>query len=50
METAIVIVVIAVSHVMVVHTVLRKLGVGRLHGKPDCGCGTCATKHRGKPR
>jgi hypothetical protein len=43
-ENNVVIAVIALAHVLLIHMVLRRLGIGRPHGKPDCGCGTCHTK------
>ena len=47
METAAVIALAAVSALFIGRSMLRNLGVGRPGGKPDCGCGSCATR-RGK--
>lgn len=51
-ETLIIVVLVAAAHLLLIHMILRKLGIGTSHGKPDCGCGTCHTKpvHRSKFR
>jgi hypothetical protein len=44
LESAVVIGIVVLAHVLVIHMILRRLGIGKPHGKPDCGCGTCHTK------
>lgn len=46
METPLVIALVVIAHLLFIHMVLRRLGIGRAHGKPDCGCGTCGSKQR----
>lgn len=45
-ESAIVIAIVVLAHILLIHMILRRLGIGRPHGKPDCGCGSCGTKKR----
>lgn len=44
MNAAIVIVVVGACLLLVGRTILAKLGIGKPGGKPDCGCGHCASK------
>ena len=48
MEIAVIIVLVAVCAVLLGWRLFGKAGIGKPHGKPDCGCGSCATKRRGK--
>ena len=47
MEIVIIIVLVVVSAALLGWRLLGKAGIGNLHGKPDCGCGSCAAKRKG---
>jgi len=40
-ESAVLVVVVVLAHLIGIHMILRRAGIGKRHGKPDCGCGTC---------
>lgn len=44
MQTAVLIVVVAICAIFIVRHMLRSLGIGTGSGKPDCGCGHCSEK------
>ena len=46
-ENAVVIAIVAIAHLLLLHMLAKKLGFGKHGGKPDCGCGSCATTKRG---
>lgn len=46
METTLVIGIVVIAHLLLIHMVLRRFGMGRPHGKPDCGCVSCRSKPR----
>ncbi|MBA3724894.1 MAG: hypothetical protein H0W86_00210 [Armatimonadetes bacterium] len=47
LESAVVIVVVVLAHILLIHMILRKLGIGRPHGKPELSGGFAVDKENG---
>jgi hypothetical protein len=45
-ESVIVVAIVVAAHVLLVHFMLRRLGVGKADAKHCCGCGSCDTKEK----
>ncbi|MBS1723448.1 MAG: FeoB-associated Cys-rich membrane protein [Armatimonadetes bacterium] len=48
MQTAVVLAIVLPCAAYLVWRMLGKAGIGKAGGKPDCGCGSCDAKRRGR--